>query len=369
MGPMGQLESWSQDQHGRYVALFGSNPVDGGGMRALSAFAHQVGDRVHDTRTEVVALQFSSAVSAPYAATTALDRTVFTGAADALNVWGSVTDESRSINIDGASAVSANARREAAAVSAVPDPESPAGRLQVLSLINDHQSRAVDIVERAAAAAQAAGARAAAAGNDDPRVQAVDHRSLKEQPPPPPPDPPIEGLPPEGLRPPVGGPVTEGPASRPSARDRGGRSLYDQDGGEWRYYPGDEWRHNPHWDYKPSPGPGSKWENIGIDGNPYLHNPVVTDLPPWLLAPNQSPPPIAAGPPQNPLLAPFPGMTMPPLPEAPGSAPDSGVLPHVGAPSVDAPPIGPAEVVVGIGAALLYLLLHGLTPPAQGAPS
>jgi hypothetical protein len=41
-----------------------------------------------------------------------------------------------------------------------------------------------------------------------------------------------EGLPPEGVLPPVAGPLTEGDPSRPSAHRRGGKSLWDEDGGE-----------------------------------------------------------------------------------------------------------------------------------------
>lgn len=66
-------------------------------------------------------------------------------------------------------------------------------------------------------------------------IHAVDNHTWKQgpdQPPPPPPKPPVEGLPPEGLRPPVEGPLTEGPASRPSRAAKGGRSLYDERGGE-----------------------------------------------------------------------------------------------------------------------------------------
>jgi RHS repeat-associated protein len=48
----------------------------------------------------------------------------------------------------------------------------------------------------------------------------------------------VRGLPPPGVRPPVDGEVTRGPASRPSEAARGGQSLYDENGGEWRYFLG-----------------------------------------------------------------------------------------------------------------------------------
>lgn len=89
--------------------------------------------------------------------------------------------------------------------------------------------------------------------------------------PPPTPDPagpqPGRGLPPSGVTPPVEGNLTEGPASRPSEQPRGGQSLWDEHGGEWRYFPGDRW-HNPHWDYNPHDSPNSGWQNIPIGDLP-----------------------------------------------------------------------------------------------------
>jgi hypothetical protein len=74
------------------------------------------------------------------------------------------------------------------------------------------------------------------------------------------------GLPPEGIKPPAGE-VKEGPASRPSEQDKGGKSLWDSSGGEWRYSPEDKW-HNPHWDYNPHDKPSSPWQNVPIDRLP-----------------------------------------------------------------------------------------------------
>lgn len=75
---------------------------------------------------------------------------------------------------------------------------------------------------------------------------------------------PARGLPPEGVLPPGYGPDWEvGPASRPSEAEQGGKSVYDPQGGEWRYFPGDK-HHHPHWDHKPSPGRGSDWENVPL---------------------------------------------------------------------------------------------------------
>jgi hypothetical protein len=69
------------------------------------------------------------------------------------------------------------------------------------------------------------------------------------------------GLPPDGTEPPVEEECKVGPASRPSERAKGGKSLWDSNGGEWRWYPGDKW-HNPHWDFNSHVRPDSPWENI-----------------------------------------------------------------------------------------------------------
>lgn len=74
---------------------------------------------------------------------------------------------------------------------------------------------------------------------------------------------PPRGLPPEGVHPPIpeGDQCEPGPASRPSERDKGGQSLWDSNGGEWRYYPADKW-HNPHWDHNAHDRKASPWVNI-----------------------------------------------------------------------------------------------------------
>jgi hypothetical protein len=77
------------------------------------------------------------------------------------------------------------------------------------------------------------------------------------------------GLPPPGVKPPIpdADKCKPGPASRPSEREKGGKSLWDPRGGEWRYLPGDRW-HNPHWDHNPHDRPGSQWQNIPIGDLP-----------------------------------------------------------------------------------------------------
>ncbi|ORA71407.1 hypothetical protein BST25_16925 [Mycobacterium heidelbergense] len=175
----------------------------------------------------------------------------------------------------------------------------------------------------------------------DNHVRAVDHTWKQDggngQADPPPPAPPARGLPPEGLHPPVSDSLTPGPASRASEQSVGGQSLWDEHGGEWRYFPGDKW-HNPHWDYNPHSSPNSRWDNIPINGLPPRIGdapPIISSLPPWLQNPVAS---GAPGPPQNPLLAPFPGATMP--------APSPGDLQTAG---------GETAVVGGGGLLLLIL--------------
>lgn len=71
------------------------------------------------------------------------------------------------------------------------------------------------------------------------------------------------GLPPEGIKPPVpgGGECEVGEPSRDRERRAGGKSLWDPNGGEWRWHPGNR-HHNPHWDYNPHDRPQAPWENI-----------------------------------------------------------------------------------------------------------
>lgn len=78
---------------------------------------------------------------------------------------------------------------------------------------------------------------------------------------------PARGLPPRNIKPPTSLKCKPGPASRPSERQKGGQSLWDENGGEWRYYPGDR-RHNPHWDFNPHDRKFSEWVNVPIGGKP-----------------------------------------------------------------------------------------------------
>ncbi|MES2984586.1 MAG: phage minor head protein [Pseudomonadota bacterium] len=69
-------------------------------------------------------------------------------------------------------------------------------------------------------------------------------------------------------KPPREGRFKEADPSRSKPRARGEKSLYDKDGGEWRYAPEDKY-HNAHWDYKPA-GEKQAWQNIKIDNKPIL---------------------------------------------------------------------------------------------------
>jgi hypothetical protein len=177
-------------------------------------------------------------------------------------------------------------------------------------------------------------------------IQLVDNKTWKQDPPPPPSSPRPEGLPPEGVRPPVAGELTPGPASRPSQQSRGGQSLWDEHGGEWRYdpgdRPGDRW-HNPHWDYNPHLLDDRQWQNIPIG-----------DLPPR----KQIPDPSARSVPNPPQ---FPPTDMP----DPSAAPAPIYAPPPGGPIINLPPIshddaakaGTATGLTGIAGILAWVSL------------
>jgi hypothetical protein len=55
-------------------------------------------------------------------------------------------------------------------------------------------------------------------------------------------------------------PFEEGDPSRKTPRERGERSLYDNEGGEWRPHLPDN-HHDGHWNYKP-PGNNQEWQDV-----------------------------------------------------------------------------------------------------------
>jgi hypothetical protein len=172
-------------------------------------------------------------------------------------------------------------------------------------------------------------------GDKHNRVQAVDRHTFKDapNPEPEPPPPPARGLPPDGLHPPVRGNLTVAPASRPSEQTKGGLSLWDDKGGEWRYDPGTNQWHNPHWDYNPHDTKFSQWQNIQI-GELAPHTAGAAPK-----APASEPAPSPAPAPQPP-----PAPRPPPLPpvEAPSAKPvlaKGGKMPMIlGGPAA---PLGP----------------------------
>ncbi len=160
-------------------------------------------------------------------------------------------------------------------------------------------------------------------------VQAVDHHTFKDapNPEPDPPPPPARGLPPDGIHPPVGGNLTIGPASRPSEQAKGGLSLWDDKGGEWRYDPGINQWHNPHWDYNPLDTKFSQWRNIQMGELP-PHTAEAPKAP----APRPAPSPVPA-----PRQAPPPPVEAPPAPRP--ALPKGGGMPMI--PGGPATPLGP----------------------------
>jgi hypothetical protein len=152
--------------------------------------------------------------------------------------------------------------------------------------------------------------------------------------PPPPPYPqgqPVgPGLPPEGVRPPVDGPLTTGPASKPSIASQGGQSLWDRNGGEWRYDSRYDINHYPHWDYNPHARKFDEWKNVGIDGLP-THTGAAA--PPRSGTVGPPPPAAAPPPPVRPAPPPPPAPVPPPAAKAP--------TPRFGGGVGGGPPIGP----------------------------
>jgi len=79
-------------------------------------------------------------------------------------------------------------------------------------------------------------------------------------------EPDTTGLPPDGVLPPVTNPQ-KCVIGFPSRRGSSGLSLYDENGGEWRYFGGDDY-HNPHWDYNSWTNWNSPWQNVPIGNLP-----------------------------------------------------------------------------------------------------
>ena len=91
------------------------------------------------------------------------------------------------------------------------------------------------------------------------------------------------GLPPEGLLPPGFGSdgVKIGPASKASKYENGGRSIWDNKGGEWRYAPEDNF-HNEHWDYNPWTSWNTPWKNVPMNNKPPVKYPDSSKMKPLI---------------------------------------------------------------------------------------
>lgn len=59
-------------------------------------------------------------------------------------------------------------------------------------------------------------------------------------------------------------PLHEGLPSRKKPRERGEKSLYDSEGGEWRPHKPDKYHPEGHWDYKP-PGKDRPWQHKPVE--------------------------------------------------------------------------------------------------------
>ena len=61
--------------------------------------------------------------------------------------------------------------------------------------------------------------------------------------------------------PPAPGPGNASEPSRAKPRNRGEKSIYDTEGGEWRPHNSDKHHPDGHWDYKPA-GKYTEWQNV-----------------------------------------------------------------------------------------------------------
>lgn len=157
----------SQQQHQRYLDLFATSPINGDSLRELSNHLRTVSQSAKDTRSEVIGLDFSTAVTAPYAAATDPDHLPLDKMADTLDVAAQVADTSTQINLDGARSIEAIAKSEADQVSAIADPDSPAGVASILGIIERHQAESMTTVQNSTLSEQMAGQRALIAGTSD----------------------------------------------------------------------------------------------------------------------------------------------------------------------------------------------------------
>jgi len=154
----------SQQQHQRYLDLYGVNPANGQGFRDLVDSANQLVEQITDTREDVQALRFSTEVEGRYGQATASDHQPVAATAHVAQIAAHTTDTSAQINREGLAAILANASAELNQISVVPDRDSPEGQAAILNIIAEHQAQSAQTVTSSAAAQQAAAAQAAASG-------------------------------------------------------------------------------------------------------------------------------------------------------------------------------------------------------------
>lgn len=155
----------SQQQHQRYFELYGAQPANGDGFRELADSTRQLVEQIIDTRGDVQALKFSTAVEGLFDAATADDHRPVITSLHVSQAAATATDTSAQVNRDGALAVLESWQGEINKIQAIPDPDSPEGQAAILNIIADHQTRSAGTVADSAAAQRAAGAQAAASAD------------------------------------------------------------------------------------------------------------------------------------------------------------------------------------------------------------
>lgn len=164
MAAIDQVINDSQQQHQRYLDLYGVNPASGEGLRDLADSANQLIEEITDARNDVQALRFSTEVEGRYGQATASDHQPVARTARVAQIAAHTADTSAQINREGLDAILANSNAELNQISVVPDRDSPEGQAAILNIIAEHQAQSAQTVTSSAVAQQAAGAQAAASG-------------------------------------------------------------------------------------------------------------------------------------------------------------------------------------------------------------
>ena len=167
MAAVDELEEQSQQQHQRFLELFGAGPATGEGFTGVSNLGRQMSQQVQDARCRVVNSNFSTTVIPALAVATAGDHDPFSHHAATASTAARVADASAEINTRGAADIAANSRNEAAQFNAIPDPDSPEGMVAALNTISASQAKSLATVQHSAAAEHALGQQAAEVPEQD----------------------------------------------------------------------------------------------------------------------------------------------------------------------------------------------------------